>query len=683
MEDLFTKNFKVDSYSISILSWKHGWGHSGVLKTYQRMASEIYWVGMRKDVAKLVVECKICQRHKYLTMLPSGLLQQLELPKQVWEDITMDFIEGLPRFEGFTIILVVADRLSKYAHFIPLCYPFIAVIVAASFLRTKLKRSTAYHTQMDGQSKVVNRSLETYLRCFTSDTPKKWAMWLSWAEYWYNTSFHSSIKTTPFKALYGWDLPRLVFYRMSTSPLFKVDEYLQEMDRILIELKGHLAIAQQLMKTKADNYHKDVQFKVGEFMYLKLKPYRQRFIARRMNEKLAPKFFGPFKVVEKISKGNHFVLVRWKYFPGYEATCMSDPLFDIYQNVKSTKDLWDLLESKYMAEDAYSKKFLVSNFNNYKMIDSRPIMEQFNELLRILGQYTQHGLKIDESICVSSVIDKFPPSRKDFKHCLKHGKDDLSLVQLGSHLRIEESLRAHESDNGKGKEVPGPSVNMSKKGGKNKNNKTKQRKETWFQGEQQRFCGYKKNKTSASGSGKGSKDQSQDQAFYVHVDAIEWWINSGATTHVCKDRCWFKTYEPVEDESVLYMGDDHFAPIHRKGSVVLEFVSRKSITLFNVLNVPKLRFNCYNNGMFMLNLNKVPDDSCFVYMSSFAVVNSSLWHARLGHVNYKRMLEMFKDDLIPAIDENTEKYEALDKFRIDVRIAKTSLEVLQSLGQCT
>ncbi|GJT38725.1 hypothetical protein Tco_0938590 [Tanacetum coccineum] len=77
---------------------------------------------------------------------------------------------------------------------------------------------------------------------------------------------------------------------------------------------------------------------------------------------------------------------------------------------------------------------------------------------------------------VSSIIDKLPPSWKDFKHTLKHGKDDLSLVQLGSHLRIEESLRAQESDKGKGKEVVGPSVNMMEEGGKKKiTNKTKKR----------------------------------------------------------------------------------------------------------------------------------------------------------------------------------------------------------------
>ncbi|GJZ85465.1 zinc finger, CCHC-type containing protein, partial [Tanacetum coccineum] len=171
-------------------------------------------------------------------------------------------------------------------------------------------------------------------------------------------------------------------------------------------------------------------------------------------------------------------------------------------------------------------------------------------------------------------------------------------------------------------------------------------------------------------------------AFHVQVDAIVWWIDSGATTHVCKDRCWFKTFEPVEDESVLYMGDEHFAPVHGKGSATLEFSSGKIVTLFNVLYVPKLRknlvsshvlnkcgykqvyesdkyilsksgvfvgFGYYNNGMFMLNLNKVPDDSDSVYMSSFTVVNSPLWHARLGHTHYKRMLEMC------GINENPKK----------------------------
>ncbi|GJY03109.1 zinc finger, CCHC-type containing protein [Tanacetum coccineum] len=256
---------------------------------------------------------------------------------------------------------------------------------------------------------------------------------------------------------------------------------------------------------------------------------------------------------------------------GHILNGMSDSLFDVYQNVKPAKELWDSLESKYMAEDASSKKFLVSNFNNYKMVNYRPVMEQFNELLRILGQYTQHGLKMDESVSVSSIIDKMPPSWKDFKHTLKHGKDDLSLVQLGSHLCIKDSLRAQDIDKGNGKEVDRTFVNMTE-GGKNKNNKQNKGKKRGFKENNSGSGSNKKPKFECWKCGKTDHFKRDcHSAFYMQVDAIAWWIDSGATTHVCKDRCWFKTYEPVEDRSVLYMSDDHFAPVHGKGSVVLEF----------------------------------------------------------------------------------------------------------------
>ncbi|GJS68794.1 retrovirus-related pol polyprotein from transposon TNT 1-94 [Tanacetum coccineum] len=137
---------------------------------------------------------------------------------------------------------------------------------------------------------------------------------------------------------------------------------------------------------------------------------------------------------------------------------MSDPLFYIYQNVESSKELWDSLEAKYMAEDASSKKFLVSNFTNYKMTDSRPFMEQYNELLGILGRFTQHKMNMDEAIQVFYIINKLPPSWKDFKHTLKHLKEELTLVELGSHLRIEESLKVQDSDKPKGNNVVGPLV---------------------------------------------------------------------------------------------------------------------------------------------------------------------------------------------------------------------------------
>ncbi|GKE54168.1 zinc finger, CCHC-type containing protein, partial [Tanacetum coccineum] len=132
-----------------------------------------------------------------------------------------------------------------------------------------------------------------------------------------------------------------------------------------------------------------------------------------------------------------------------------------------------------MAEDASAKKFLVSNFMYYKMVDTRPVMEQYHEMLRILGQYTQHNLMMDEAISVAVIIDKLPPSWKEFKHGLKHKKEELNLVQLGSHLRIEEGLRNQELDNNpKGKNQIGSSfVNMVKGDvAKNSNNNKNKRK---------------------------------------------------------------------------------------------------------------------------------------------------------------------------------------------------------------
>ena len=397
---------------------------------------------------------------------------------------------------------------------------------------------------------------------------------------------------------------------------------------------------------------------------------------------------------------------------------MTDSLFDIYQNVESAKELWDSLEAKYMAEDASSKKFLVSNFTNYKMTDSRPVMEQYNELLGILGRFTQHNMNMDEAIQVSCIIDKLPPSWKDFKHTLKHKKEDLTLVELGSHLRIEESLRVQDSDKPKSNNVAGPSVvNMVEHNNPTRNNDNKGKRKhhdntradpnkkakptCWKCGKSghiKRDCKGVNVGNKANGSGtKGQNmfnESSQvyyvtyvSEAYFVQDDDVAWWIDSGATTHVCKDRCWFKTYESLDDGSILHMGNESTALVHGRGCVDLKFSSGKIVSLFNVLHVPNIRknlvsssilnncgykqviesnkfvlskhgvfigFGYLSNQMFRLNIVN-NDDIASAFMSTSKLNDSILWHARLGHVHYKRMQDMSKDGLIPAFDMDTEK----------------------------
>ncbi|GJT42535.1 putative mitochondrial protein [Tanacetum coccineum] len=235
-------------------------GHSGAHVTMKKLGSLFYWKGLKKMVKQMVRECDVCQRQKPDLSAYPGLIQPLPIPERIWKEISMDFIEKLPTSHGKSVILVVVDRLSKYAHFILLAHPFTASQVAQVFLdqvyklhglpesivsdrdkvflsnfwkdlfaelKVKLKLSTAYHPQTDGQTEVVNRSLGCYLRCMCGEKPKEWVKWLSLAEFWYNTNYHTSTKTTPYEAVYCQTPPIHVPYIPGDSRVEEVDRTLQ------------------------------------------------------------------------------------------------------------------------------------------------------------------------------------------------------------------------------------------------------------------------------------------------------------------------------------------------------------------------------------------------------------------------------------------------------------------------
>jgi len=89
---------------------------------------------MNKEVQSFIKQCTICQACKYDTTAQPGLLQPLSITKEMWLDISMDFIEGLPKSQGKEVIWVVVDGLSKYAHFIPLSHPYTAEDVAQAYV---------------------------------------------------------------------------------------------------------------------------------------------------------------------------------------------------------------------------------------------------------------------------------------------------------------------------------------------------------------------------------------------------------------------------------------------------------------------------------------------------------------------------------------------------------------------
>jgi len=255
------------------------------------------------------------------------------IPEKPWTHILADFITKLPLAQGYNLILVVVDRLTKMVYFIPTTEKMLAEGLARLFrdnvwklhglpksiisdrgpqfvvglmwelnemLGVKSKLLTAFYPQTDRQIERVNQELEQYLRMFIDHRQEQWPEWLGTAEFAYNNKAHLSTRMSPFKANYRQD-PRMGFEGRKKGKYAGAEKFVEKMKEIQEKAKAVLRKAQEDMRKYADKKRLNAdEYKVENLVMLSTKDLKYQMVGRRM-EKLTERFVGPYKVKKVIS----------------------------------------------------------------------------------------------------------------------------------------------------------------------------------------------------------------------------------------------------------------------------------------------------------------------------------------------------------------------------------------------
>ena len=302
--------------------------HPGGMKMYKDLRRNFWWNNMKKDIATYVSKCLICQLVKAERVQKGGLLQPLKIPECKWEHITIDFVTGLPKTrKGNDAIWVIVDCLTKSAHFLPIKIMDSIDVLSKMYLKeivrlhgipvsivsdrdarftfrfwesfqeamkTQLDMSTAFHTQIDGQTKRVNQVMEYILRSCLFDFEGSWKEYLYLIEFAYNNSYHSSIGMAPFEALYGRPCRTPMCWAEVVEEVLPGPDIIKQSTEIITTIKERIKAAQSRQKSYADKHRRHVEFKNGDYVLLKVSPMRGVIRFGKNKAKLSPRFIGPF-----------------------------------------------------------------------------------------------------------------------------------------------------------------------------------------------------------------------------------------------------------------------------------------------------------------------------------------------------------------------------------------------------
>ena len=285
-------------------------GHFGAKKTKNMLTDHFFWPKMRRDVERYVQRCETCHKAKS-RLNPHGLYTPLPIPTIPWEDISMDFVLGLPRTKkGRDSIFVVVDRFSKMAHFIPFHKSNDASHVADLFFRevvrlhgvprtivsdrdtkflsyfwktlwgklgTKLLFSATCHPQTDGQTEVVNRMLSMILRAILKKNLKMREECLPHVEFAYNRAIYSTTKFCSSEIVYGFkptaliDLLPLPLQEQADMDASKRADFVKKIHE---KTKENIEKMTRQYEKRANKGRKKMLFEPGDLVWIHLRKER-------------------------------------------------------------------------------------------------------------------------------------------------------------------------------------------------------------------------------------------------------------------------------------------------------------------------------------------------------------------------------------------------------------------------
>ena len=286
-------------------------GHKGETKTYERIRESYYWKNMKDDIHNYIQTCSSCQKKKLVRVKTKQPMQITDTPTKVFEKLQMDIVGPLPETEtGNRYILTWQDCLSKYSGGIPLSNveaPTIAVAFAEAFIclygcpesvqtdqgsqflssimanvakifRIKQFKSTSFHPQSLGSLERSHHTFVEYLKHYC--TQVNWDLWLPFAMFSFNTSLHESTGFTPYEVVFGNKARMPSEFKEENVPLTYValvDNLLNRLTETQAMVADRLEAAKRRCKKYYDRKLNEMNFKVGQHVYLLKEPRISKF----------------------------------------------------------------------------------------------------------------------------------------------------------------------------------------------------------------------------------------------------------------------------------------------------------------------------------------------------------------------------------------------------------------------